>query len=177
MQITQTAGPAIFENALKDARRVGAAVIAPGLDGLNSPLTDDGITWVDRIWDQIEGALGEARRATQDTAAKFKARAIELYCEAKDALGQKVDTVTAVLLDRLNAFVAAVVDGVLRSMPASLSVGNEAMLISSVSVSRAVSLSGSFELALDRVLSFVATGELTVDVSYLRGAKGEPGAE
>lgn len=57
MQMFETATYDIHIHALSVAAKIGVSEAAPGVAALHSPITDKMMGWVERIWEQVDGAI------------------------------------------------------------------------------------------------------------------------
>jgi hypothetical protein len=166
MNIFETASPRILHDALKASWAVGDVRGALSKEGLNAPLIDKIAIWIEKIWEKVDGAVRRIEAAGRDAAQPMIDDALELYRLAREDLKDGVEAVRNVLLERINVFMSKAVDLVLQSMHPELLFGDRTLHVTSVAVGRTVTLATSFEMSLEKMLSFSADGELSIDVQY-----------
>ncbi|WP_027667675.1 hypothetical protein [Rhizobium leguminosarum] len=166
MNVFETASPRILLDALKASWAVGDVRVTLSKEGLNAPLVDEVANWIERIWEKVDGAVHRIEAAGRDAAQPIIDDALELYRLAREDLKDGVEAVRNALLERINVFMSKAVDLILQSMKPELLFGNRTLHVASVAVGRTVTLGTSFELSLEKMLSFSADGELSINVQY-----------
>jgi hypothetical protein len=160
MKVTFVSSPDIIEAALNAAEKV----VRP--KGLNAP-SEEVLGTLEKIWEEVRAGLHSAYFSTK---AELKARVNELVSRVEGLIqraGAKADELRRMLLDRLRAYLQAMIDQLLKQVRSEVIVGEGTrMRLTSVEVAQSIKLSGSVGLSLEKALEFTSDGELALTASY-----------
>ncbi len=67
---------------------------------------------------------------------------------------------------KLSSYVQTVIDGALSQVRSTMTVGEQTLHMSSVTIDQKITLSGSLKFALQEVCEFVAQGEIALAAEY-----------
>lgn len=154
-------------NALREARQLGRERPLPA-HVLNAPLDDEGTTWVDRIWDKVEGALRRAYRDGLDAARELIDEAIALTRDLATHFARRADEVRAMISERLGDYLRRIIDGALDRVSSAIRVGESTLVVTKITVEQRIKLSGSLKASLESICALVAEGEITLSAEYGR---------
>lgn len=168
MKLLVIVSDAVHSDALRQARELGKSLPLPAYV-LNAPLDDETDTWIDRIWDTMEGALRYAYREGLDAARPLIEQVSELMAELTNKFAQRAEEVRAVITERLNLYLHRAIDGALQRVRPTISVGGCELKMISVTVEQRINLSGSLKASIEEICEFVAEGEISLSAEY--GAK------
>ena len=165
MDILIVAGDDVHTAALEQARlvRVGKTKTA---SVLNAPLDADASKWIGDIWDDIETALECAYREGMNAAKPLIDKAVAKSQELVQFAFRGAEAVRATIAERLNTYLQALIDGALRLVRPSISVGGRALRLVKVTVEQQINLSGSLKASLTEACELVAEGELSFSAEY-----------
>lgn len=152
--------------ALEAVRKVGHSTRGLSSEDAHSPIGSSVVSWVDRIWDQVEGSITLIRNGTREAAESCLTRAKQLYADALDEIPKSIEAIRTMLLERLNLYVETIFSTALDSISPSLEVGGLTLRLSKLSVNRNFTLASSFELSLDRAFGFTIDGNISLDAEY-----------
>ena len=152
-------------DAFRQARELGKNVPLPA-HVWNVPLDDETGTWIDRIWDTMEGALRRAYFEGLTAARPLIESVSALMTEVTSNLAKRAEVVRAVITERLNTYLHTVIDGALQRVRPTLSVGGRELKLRSVMVEQRINLSGSLQASLEEICEFVAEGEISLSAEY-----------
>jgi len=122
--------------------------------------------WTARLWDHIEGALRRAYQSGLEAARPIINTFEELLIQMQTELQESAEAVRAIVVERLNTYVQATIDGALGRIQPAIVVGTEKMRIATVKVEQKIKLGGSLKLSLEGICEFVAEGELSFEAEY-----------
>jgi hypothetical protein len=151
--------------AFRQARELGKHGPLPA-QGLPASLDAETESWIERLWDAMEGAL---RRAYFDglPAARPLIEAVAgLMTELTRTLAKQAEDVRTVITARLNTYLHTVIDEALQRVRPTLSVGGRALQLTRVTVEQQITLSGSLQAWLAEICEFVAAGEIAFSAEY-----------
>jgi hypothetical protein len=161
-------GYEVHTAALRAARAVGTDVaLPPGV--LHAPLDAEARAWLGRIWDTVEGALRGAYREGMEAARPLIEKASSQLAEMTTTLAKHAEDVQATIAARLDAYLQAAIDGALKTVRGSVSIGGRELRMSKVTVQQRITLSGSLQFSLSQVCEFVSEGEVTLSAEYEAG--------
>ena len=152
-------------DAFRQARDLGKHVPLPA-HVLHAPLDAETETWIDRIWDTMEGALRRAYFEGFTTARPLIEAVSDLMTEVTRTLAKQAEDVRAVITARLNTYLHTVIDGALQRVRPTLRVGGRELQLMRVTVEQQITLSGSLQAWLAELCEFVAAGEITFSAEY-----------
>lgn len=155
----------VHSDALKLARAVGGESPLP-VGVLNAPLDVECSEWINRLWDLAEGALSKAYRDGVAAARPLIERISAQFSDMAAAVGARLDDIRSVILERLNTYLQASIDGALKRVRASVNVGGVEFKLAKVSVEQKIALSGSLKASLEELCEFVADGEIKLGTDY-----------
>jgi hypothetical protein len=151
--------------ALREARSLGGEVPLPP-HVLHAPLDDEATTWIDSIWDAMEGAIRRAYREGMDAARPLIERASALIAEMSIGIARRAEDVRAAIVVRLRTYLHGAIDAALASVRSVIIVGGRELQMKSVKVEQRVNLSGSLKASLEETCEFVARGEISLAAEY-----------
>lgn len=158
----------VHSNALRRARELGRNVPLSA-DVLNAPLDDETDTWIDRIWDTMEGALRCAYHEGINSARNLIEKVSGLMTELTSNLARRVEDVRAVITQRLNTYLRNVIDGALLRVQPAIDISGRELKMTRVTVEQRIKLSGSLKASLESICEFVAEGEISLSAEYGAG--------
>lgn len=164
--MTVSLGDDVIGSALEAARNVDYPTPDLSSENALSPIGSSESSWVERIWDQVEGSITLIRSGTREAAEECLTRAKELYADALEAIPKSIEAVRSMLLERLNIYVETIFSAALECVSSSLEVGGLTLKLSKLSVNRKFSLASSFDLSLDRAFGFTIDGSISLDAEY-----------
>src|SRR5713226_1993799 len=124
---------ATHDAALRQAREVGRkGPLEPGV--LHAPLDDELQLWTDRVWDTVEGAVKKAYRESMEAARPLIDKASALLAEIGSKIGQQAEKVRSLIIDRLNVYLQAAIDGALQLIRPTILVGGRELTMTSVKI-------------------------------------------
>jgi hypothetical protein len=165
MKLLILIGDDVHTEALRRARELGTRVALPA-HVLNAPLDDETHTWIERIWDTIEGALRCAYRQGMDAARPLIQKASDALSELGGNVAKRAEEIRAVITERLNSYLHTAIDGALQRVRSTISVGNRELKITAITVEQRINLSGSLKASLEEICEFVAEGEISLSAQY-----------
>lgn len=165
MNMVTIISSAIHEEALREAGRQDQQIAVKWMD-LNTPLSDDVLSWANRIWDQVDSAIRKAWSLGYEASHDFIAAACKLYDEAAADLKDLIEQVSAFIVERLDDYVRRVVNGAVRRFQSEIVIGERKLRIATITVEQKLKMSSSLEFSLHQICKFAADGELTVGARY-----------
>jgi hypothetical protein len=153
--------------ALESARKITVTGLLPA-DKANALSGIDATTWLNRIWDKAESALGLAVKRGLDAARDFVAAVDQLVDEAIGLGKAWVDDMLTVVRARIAEYMKAMVDRALSLVQSKIMVGGAPFAIDRVSIAQTVSLSTSVKLSLTEACEFVGEGQMEVSAEYAK---------
>ncbi len=164
MQETILISETMHRLALDKARNETSPRGPPG--AMAAPISSFEQLRFEELWDLLEGGLMAAARGAKDMAkAGFDDVVAGLSALAAVA-GAKVEQVRLMILERLNRYLADLVDACLALVRPSILVAGKTINLKSVAMAQTLQLSGSLEASLTKIAEFVAEGQLSLTVQY-----------
>ncbi len=133
---------------------------------LFSPISSPSRSFLEELWDQVEGGLTQAAKGLTDLAqASFK-QVVEQLSQLAQTAQAKAEEVRQMLLARLNDYLGKLVDACLSLVRSSVVAGGKTLSLTKVSIGQTLKLSGSLEASLTKIAEFVAEGEVGLTTEY-----------
>jgi hypothetical protein len=162
MDIVIVAGAEVFESALDAARREPEA----DPDALSSILDNALVGQIEEVWDHIEGALRQGFRFGREQALEAMAEAIEQAERLVQNAGDKAKAVQNKLLERIQTYIQAQVQGALARIPVTMPVGGQQYALLRVKCTQKLLVTGSVKASLTEAFSLASSGELEISAEY-----------
>jgi hypothetical protein len=162
MQITIVASRHVFEAASSLAR--SSAV--EDLDGMASIVNSAWIGRIEEVWDSIEKALKHAFEFGRDKASDLMTAAVLQTENLLAGAGEMAKEVQDAILQRLNTFTNAFIQGMLARVPTSVGIGGVEFALGTVKLNQKLVATGSLKTNLAEVFSLAANGEIEVGAEY-----------
>jgi hypothetical protein len=153
--------------ALRTARDVGKGAPLPS-NLMNAMLDEETSSWIGRIWDDVEAALGRGYYEGIQAARPYIEKVSVHLIEVASNLAQRADEVRAVITARLNTYLQQAIDGALQRVRPTISVGGHELMMATVTVEQKIKLSGSLKASLEEICEFVAEGEISLSAEYVQ---------
>lgn len=163
-QLTAVLGRDQFERALAAASSVGTG--RTPVTGLAVPLEPG---WRERVaaaWDAIATALREAFERGRDVAAGLVDAAVRAAEDCVREAGERAGDVQQALLQRLQTYLAALIDEALAQVRPSVTVGEATLPLQSVQITQEIATSGSLKAAITELVAVTAEGRLGLSAVY-----------
>jgi hypothetical protein len=161
MVLTQESQQAAFDKA-------NAISLVPPLPPgqMNAALEMDVRVWAERLWEQAQVALVNARQKGMEAARPYIASFSAMLDEIAEKAQEHATIIGDRVAERMNTYVQGSIDSALSRLQPTLTVDSRKMRISNVTVEQKIKLSGSLKASLEGICEFTAEGELTLAVEY-----------
>lgn len=155
----------VHQNALRVARAIGKETPLP-IGVLNAPLDSDSSNWIAKLWDSAEAALNRAYREGVEAAQPMIEKLSAQLGELGTSLASRANEIRSVIMERLNAYLQAAVDGALQRVRPSINVGGGLLTLRKVTLEQKLTMTGSLKASLEELCELVAEGEITLGTEY-----------
>jgi hypothetical protein len=154
-----------FDEALAAADAIGTIDI--GAAGLASPLHAAIRKPVEEAWDMIRSALIGAIRSGEEHSRTALHSAIAKMEEVAAAAGARAREVEEAVLAKLREFVQVLIDGALRQVRDTLTIGSRMFQVDRIEVRQKLTLGGSIHASITDVWELASTADLEIGASYV----------
>ena len=155
----------VLDEALDKARMVGAPKGLP-VRGLHAPLDETLSSSTNELWDLAEGAVRTSWENGKQAAARLLAEFHEKLEQVRAKVGEGFSTVRRVIVERLNNFFTALVEGALERIQPRIKVAGKSIEMRTVKIEQTLKMSSSLKASLEDICEFVAEGEVAVSAEY-----------
>lgn len=163
MQATLIADRSIFESALAESSRVGVDV---PLHGLHAPIDAKFLGILEEAWESVSSLLEAAFNAVTEGTEEIRQAALVVLDKVLAESGNRTADLTAALRERLRAYVAHLIDGMLHLVRPTIEIAGLTLQVSELNVSQKVLLGGSLKVALIEAIAITSSGEFMIDATY-----------
>jgi hypothetical protein len=163
MQITLIADRSVFEAALAAAARPRAR---DARYAANAPLDGSIIGRVEEAWEAIRRALTHAYESGRDGARAAVEDAQAVVERIVASAGERGREVVAALRTRLQNYLSAFVDELLKQVRPSVTISDAQLQLSELHLSQKIALSGSLRASLTEAVELTSDGELEIQATY-----------
>lgn len=132
----------------------------------DGPLDGEVTDCVNRIWNEMEGALRRAHHEGVQAARPLIESISASMTDLLAPLGTRAEQVRTAIAERLNTYLQTSIDGALERIRATMKVGGRELSMVSMTVQQKINLSGSLKASLQEVCTFVASGEISLSAEY-----------
>lgn len=130
------------------------------------PEFSDVRAWFERIWDDVQNALADVSRHGEAKVSEWMARLNGKLSDARRELGERVDTLIALLQDALVKGARKVQSALLGLLPPSLPVDSVSIPLKELTVQYQLSMGADLSASLNWTLKMAAGSSVTVGAKY-----------